>query len=147
MMETIECCFGHILRSLENRRDVEKTIVAHASDRAAMLRGRGLWAKRTSREACVRVPFVIRDPAGSKSRRDVPACLQDLTATIIDVTGPEPLSGVDGRTLRWLLERPGGWHGTAAFLALGPWAMATDGTVNLIATMDAGSAYYALQRN
>jgi len=95
----------------------EKTIVIFTSDHGWHLGEHGLWHKRSLFEECARVPLVVSTP-GMKTRGQTSAGvveLLDLFPTLCDLTGVPPLPGLQGKSLRPLLEDPRAKLHDAAF--------------------------------
>jgi arylsulfatase A-like enzyme len=112
MVEALDHGVGAVLEALQATGAEDDTIVVFTSDNGGE-RYSFLWPflgeKGDLLEGGIRVPFIVRWPAGIAAGQvsDVPVVTTDLTATILDLAGAS-LSGLDGRTLvPWLLNGAG----------------------------------------
>ncbi len=106
MVETVDEHYGRILDKLDMvGQDIDDWIVIYTSDHGEMLGQHGLWEKGRFYEASVRVPLIIRWPAGFDGGRicekNVNLC--DLFATICELSGLPVPEGLDSRSLVPLL--------------------------------------------
>ncbi len=132
MIETVDQWVGRYVALLEERGELERTIVVYASDHGEMLGDRRLWAKHVPFQPSVHVPLVLRGGDFSGGRRAQPAVtLLDLAATVLDTAGIEPPATVEGRSLRAILAE--GADRRTAFAGLGCWRLAFDGRFKLVA--------------
>jgi uncharacterized sulfatase len=108
---------GRVLEALDRLDRVEDTIVVFASDNGFHLGEHGIFGKNTLYEESARVPLVIAGPdvraPGTPTRRLVE--LVDLYPTLVDLCGLPPVAGLDGVSLRPLLEDPAARVKDAAF--------------------------------
>jgi len=108
---------GRVFAALARLGVAEKTIVIFTSDHGWHLGEHGLWHKRSLFEECARVPLLVSMP-GMKTRGQTSAGvveLLDLFPTLCDLTGVLPLPGLQGKSLRPLLEDPRAKLHDAAF--------------------------------
>ena len=101
---------GELLDALEETGQLDDTLVVYASDHGDHVGERGLWWKHTFFEESVRVPLVMRLPGTVASGTVVTdnVSLIDLSQTMLDVLGAEPIPDADGRSFRALLGGDGG---------------------------------------
>lgn len=133
MIENIDMWLGRLLDAVARRGELDNTLVVFTSDHGEMLGDHDLWMKRLPNQASVGVPLVI---AGPGVRRGVStgalASLIDLAATFVDYAGMTVPSGMDGRSLRPVLEGSSESHREFLLSGLDPWRCITDGRLKLI---------------
>ena len=98
---------GIVLKTLEDQKLADQTIVVFISDHGYHLGEHGLWQKMSLFENSTRVPLIIHDPRakanGQKCVRTVE--LVDLHATLADLCGLDAPK-TDGTSLKPLVEDP-----------------------------------------
>jgi len=96
---------GQVLAKLASLGLAEDTLVVYTADHGYHIGQHGRFEKHCGFDQALRVPLVIRHP-GTIRPRVVTALTGhvDLTATITDLCGLEPLPAAHGRTLHPLLE-------------------------------------------
>ena len=108
---------GRVLNELKRIRLTDNTIVVFWSDHGFHLGEHGLWCKTSNFELDARVPMIIAAPNakqyGSKSESLVE--LLDLYPTLVDLCGLEKPSGLEGASLRGVLDDPNTSVKQAAF--------------------------------
>jgi choline-sulfatase len=114
MVDTIDTYFGQLLERLESLgENLDEWIIVYTSDHGDMLGEHGIWEKNKFYEGSVRVPLIIRWPAGFEGGRTVSenVNLCDLFATLCDLAGLETPGGLDSRSLVPLLRgETAGWN-------------------------------------
>ncbi len=96
---------GMIVRTLEETRQLDKTIIIVTSDHGEMLGERGLWYKMNFFENSARVPLLMAGPDLAQREIDSICSLVDMLPTLLDVgvdsglTRPELAHPIDGRSL------------------------------------------------
>lgn len=100
---------GRLLDTLEKLDLDSNTIVIYVSDNGYFHGEHGLDTKRAAYEESMRIVFLIRDPSqaaqGARGRTPQEMVLNlDLAPTLLDYAGVEIPSGMQGRSLRPLLE-------------------------------------------
>lgn len=100
---------GRVLAALDASGQADNTIVILWGDHGWHLSDKGMWAKGTLFEAAVRAPLIIVDPrlkgtAGKSSRRIVQ--FVDIYPTLAELCGLPLPAGLDGVSLKTLLNRP-----------------------------------------
>ncbi len=99
---------GRILSALEQRGELEHTVVIFAGDNGYALGDRGMADKWYAYEEDLRVPLIIRDPRLPQERRgqtaDAMALNVDLAPTMLALAGVPAPAAMQGRSLQPLLE-------------------------------------------
>lgn len=90
---------GQLLEDLRLTGYDENTIVIFTSDHGDMLGERGMVQKRCFYEWSSRIPLLISMPGEGGARVTQPVSLLDLSATLIDMAGGDPLPGGDSYSL------------------------------------------------
>jgi arylsulfatase A-like enzyme len=104
-----DAMLGRMLDALDRSPNRDNTIVALWSDHGYHLGEKWHWHKQSLWQRATHVPLVISAPGITKagSRCDRPVGLVDLYPTLCELTGLKPPEGLDGVSLRPLLENPG----------------------------------------
>jgi iduronate 2-sulfatase len=107
---------GVIMRTLDELKLADKTIVVFMSDHGYHLGDHGLWQKMSLFENSTRVPLIIHDPRrpGEDRRCARTVELVDLHATLADLCGLD-VPKTDGTSLKPLLDDPDRAWDRAAF--------------------------------
>lgn len=103
----VDAQVGRLLDALEKNNLMDRTVIVFWSDHGYFIGEKGLWFKRKAFELSARVPLYIMAPGikgGVACKRTVE--LIDLFPTIVDYAGFEVPTGLDGVSLRPLLENP-----------------------------------------
>jgi arylsulfatase len=118
-MTLIDDQIGEILLALNERGELDDTVIALVSDHGEMNGDFGLLYKQNFLNPAVRVPFLIKAPgkaAGAISA--VPVELMDIGATLLDLAGAEPVKGSFAKSLVPVLDDPSLPHREAALSEL-----------------------------
>ncbi|MBA7620417.1 Ulvan-active sulfatase [subsurface metagenome] len=121
----IDTCVGILMSALKQAGRQNNTIVCLWGDHGMHLGEHFLWRKYTLFENAARVPFIIAAPGVAKSgppnpRRAGAVCyrpveLIDIYPTLVDLCGLRIPKGLEGISMRPLLEVPGRTWKKAAF--------------------------------
>jgi arylsulfatase len=100
---------GRILDALQERGQLENTLVLFTSDHGDMLGDHHLWRKSYAYEGSARIPMLMQWPARAEVRQTVakPVELRDALPTFLDAAGVAMPDGIDGRSL---LRTSGAWR-------------------------------------
>lgn len=98
---------GEVLKAVEERNELDNTIVALVSDHGEMNGDWGLIYKKNFLDGAVRIPFLLRVP-GVTSGAESSALVEliDLGATLIDLVGGHVPKASKARSVRPVLEDP-----------------------------------------
>jgi arylsulfatase A-like enzyme len=147
-IENIDRQVGRFIAAVEERGELDNTLVVYSSDHGEMLGDHNLWGKTTWREASAGIPLIA---AGPGVRAGVTtgalASLHDLSATFLDYASLPPLPAMDARSLRGVLEGKTDRHRDYVLSALGNWRMAFDGRHKLVLGTDLPEQLYDLQED
>lgn len=123
MVESMDTAIGRVVKALEERKLLERTVVIFTSDNGGHLPTTSNVPLRVGKGSCyeggTRVPLIVRWPgvtaAGSSS--DVPVITPDLYPTLLALTGVPGVAShrPDGVSLEPLLRQRGGLSREAIF--------------------------------
>lgn len=141
MIENIDAWLGQLLDAVEERGELENTLVVFSSDHGEMLGDHDLWMKRLPQQASVGIPLVVAGP-GVREGASTAALvsLMDLAATFLDFAGVETPGSMDSRSLRAVLDGSSDTHREFLMSGLDPWRCITDGRLKLIRGYAGGKA-------
>lgn len=99
---------GKVLDALERLKLADKTIVVFVGDHGYHLGEHGWWNKNTIFEYSARAPLIMALPDGRSAGKSTPAVVEflNLFPTLADLTGVKPPAGLQGVSMRPLLENP-----------------------------------------
>jgi len=107
MIEMIDQGVGRILATIDRLGATDDTIVVFTSDHGDMGGDHGLLLKGVMHfQGCVRAPLVVVDPARAPQRTHSLAASIDLPSTVLDLCGVDAYHGMQGTTLRPVLDDP-----------------------------------------
>jgi arylsulfatase len=105
MIENIDARIGDLLKTIEERGELDNTIVVYTSDHGDMLGDHDEWEKTSFYQPSVAVPLIIAGPGIRKGMTSAALVeLVDLPATFMDYGETAALPDADGLSLRPLLE-------------------------------------------
>ncbi|WP_262315499.1 arylsulfatase [Lacticaseibacillus parakribbianus] len=98
---------GRFLTALVETGEFDHTLIWFVSDHGDLLGEHGFFRKMLPYQGSIHVPSFLYDPghllAGTPHQIDAPVVLQDLFASLVDLTGGEPVA-TDGQSVRPLIE-------------------------------------------
>ena len=100
-VQSVDDSVGRVLDALDKAGLTSNTIVVYTSDQGFFLGDHGLFDKRFMYEESIRMPFLVRWPAGIKAgtRSDALALNIDFAPTFLDAAGLPASSEMQGRSL------------------------------------------------
>jgi N-acetylglucosamine-6-sulfatase len=105
---------GRLLAHLKQTGELDNTVIIYTSDQGFMLGEHDYIDKRWMYDESMRMPFLVRYPGFVKagSRSDALINNTDFAPTILDLTGSNPPSAMQGRTFVPVLRgaEPAGWR-------------------------------------
>jgi len=113
----VDAQIGRVLDELDRLGLRENTIVVFWSDHGYHLGEHGLWFKQSCYEESARVPLIIAPPSAKNAGKDCARNVEliDLYPTLADLAGIKPPKGLQGASLRPLLENPAAAWARPAF--------------------------------
>ncbi|MCP4961123.1 MAG: sulfatase-like hydrolase/transferase [Actinomycetia bacterium] len=145
MVSLIDQKIGELLDLLERRGELDNTLIVYAADHGEMLGDHGLMAKMNFYRSSVRIPLIIRPPAGvAPVVHDGPVQAFDAVATMLDAAGTD-LEGSSARSLMPLLDGEESHRDAAVSMirmrpTMPTWIAVTDGRHRLTFDADTGEA-------
>jgi arylsulfatase A-like enzyme len=113
-VQSVDDSVGRVLALLDRTGLARSTIVVYTSDQGFFLGDHGLFDKRFMYEESIRMPFLVRWPAGVKAgtRSDALALNIDFAPTFLEVAGLPVPSDMQGRSLLSVLRShtPADWR-------------------------------------
>jgi arylsulfatase A-like enzyme len=100
---------GRLLDELDRLELTDNTIIVFWGDHGWHLSEKGMWAKGTLFKVSACVPMIIVDPRQTKGAgKGSPRCVEfvDIYPTLTDICGIESPPGLEGVSLRSLLDDP-----------------------------------------
>ncbi len=96
---------GQLLAKLDELGIADNTVVIFCADHGELGGDHGLILKFASHhQGVIQVPFLIAAPGFDPSQTDSLACLLDIGQTVLDLAGEQPYIGMQGHSLRPVLQ-------------------------------------------
>ena len=103
-VDYVDDCIGGLIDGLRREGRLDNTYIVYTSDHGDMAGEHGLWWKRSYYEASARVPLLVTGPGITRRCDSSPVELVDLFPTFCDWAGVDAPEGLDGESLKSLLE-------------------------------------------
>ena len=133
MIENIDMWLGLYVDMLEEKGQLDNTIIVYSSDHGEMLGEHGRWGKGVPYRASVGVPLLLAGPGVRQGfQTGTPVSIMDLAATFLDYGGVDVPGEMDSRSLRPLLEGSTDQHREVVLSGLRDFRMAWDGRYKLV---------------
>jgi arylsulfatase A-like enzyme len=95
---------GRLLAELKARGMYDNTIFVFSSDQGLAMGSHGLMGKQNLYDAGMKVPLVISGPGVRQGETDALAYLLDVFPTVCELSGVKPPAGLDGQSLRPVID-------------------------------------------
>ena len=99
LVSSLDAQIGRIIDAIDSSRLSEDTIIIYTSDHGEMAGSHGIWQKQCFYEAAVKVPLIVRLPAGETDRVKQNVSLVDILPTLLDVADMDKPSDLPGESL------------------------------------------------
>jgi arylsulfatase A-like enzyme len=113
-VQSVDESVGRVLAWLDRAGLARNTFIVYTSDQGFFLGDHGLYDKRFMYEESIRMPFLVRWPAGIRpgTRSDAIGLNVDFAPTFLDVAGLPPSADMQGHSLLPLLRghTPADWR-------------------------------------
>lgn len=142
--EGIDEWIGRIIDAVEQRGELDNTLIIFASDHGEMLGDHGRYNKRVAYEGSVHVPLIITGPGVRQGAiSDALVELIDISATLLEAAGLPIPRDWDARSLLPVLSghAADGTHREVQQSALRDWRMFCDGRWKLVITDESRELY------
>lgn len=112
---------GRLLKNLEDKGELDNTVIVYTSDQGFFLGEHGWFDKRFMYEECQRMPLIVRYPKAIKAGSVSSAiCMNvDFAPTFLDLAGIDIPEDIQGESLKPILENegrtPDGWRKAAYY--------------------------------
>jgi arylsulfatase len=139
MLEHLDECLGRLISGVEERGELDNTLIVFGSDHGEMLGDHGQWQKQSPLQASIGVPLAVAGPGvAERNMCDDPATILDLHATFLDMAGAELSNDMDSRSMTRYLAGETDSPRDVVFSGLGAWRLAFDGRYKLVLGYDPG---------
>ncbi len=148
MVENIDRWVGIYLKKLQERGELDNTVVVFSSDHGEMLGDRDQWGKSKPFHPSASVPLVVAGPGVRQGETiDLPMTTLDFTATFLDYAGLDTPDEMDSRSFKSLLEGNTDVHREFVLSGLNEWRLAFDGQHKLIRYSEGETVLYDIGKD
>lgn len=107
MITHVDDVIGDVMKQVEQRGDLDNTIVVFAGDNGLALGQHGLFGKQSCYDHSIRVPLIFAGPGIPEDKRtDAFAYLLDIFPTLCDLTGCVIPTSVEGQSVVPAIQNP-----------------------------------------
>ena len=132
MIENIDTQIGRYIDLLEERGELDNTVIIFSSDHGEMLGDHNRWQKSIWYRGSVDVPLVVRGPAVGCHVSGALVGFHDIGATILDMAGAESLEGAHASSFKPVLIGESQIQRRVNKSALNDWRLVSDGRFKLV---------------
>jgi arylsulfatase A-like enzyme len=105
MITHLDDCLGRVLAVLEERGELEQTLIVFCGDNGLAVGQHGLMGKQNHYEHSIRVPLILSGPGIRAGQRvDTPVYLFDIFPSLCEHLGMKRPASVEGRSFAPLLK-------------------------------------------
>jgi len=103
---SVDDSVGRLYKFLEDRGELDNTLIIFTSDNGLLEGEHGMVDKRTGHEPSIRIPLVVRYPGLTEQGKVIPQITAtiDFAPTILDICGAQPLKKVHGHSWKRLAQ-------------------------------------------
>ena len=146
MIENIDRQVGRFVDLVQERGELDNTIIVYASDHGEMLGDHGRWGKSTWYTPSAGVPLIASGPGIQQGvEADALVSLHDLAATFVDYAQASFMPAMDAISLRPILKGESAAHRSHVVSGLDDWRMVFDGKYKLISQPDSFSILFDIE--
>jgi arylsulfatase len=136
-VEHLDQCLGRLVDWLDQRGELDNTIIVYSSDHGEMLGDYHQWQKLSPLQSSIGVPLIIAGPGVSQRDADAaPMTTVDLTASFLEWAGLTPGAELDSQSLVSYLGGHSDHHRDLVFSGLSGWRLVSDGRFKLVRGYD-----------
>ncbi|HPO90048.1 MAG TPA: sulfatase-like hydrolase/transferase [Victivallales bacterium] len=149
MIENIDRHIGRYMNLLQERNEIDNTLIVFSSDHGEMLGDHNLWGKSVPFHPSIRIPMILAGPSIPKNKKkNALVSLHDLTATFLDYAGIDKLlPESDSLSLRKVIEGKTEIHRNHIVSGLNNWICVFDGRYKLILQKKNSPVLYDLSKD
>lgn len=105
MITHLDACLGRVMKVLEDKGELEETLIVFTGDNGLAVGQHGLMGKQNHYEHSIRVPLIVSGPGVSKAARtDLPVYLLDIFPSLCEHLGFGIPSSVEGQSFAPVLK-------------------------------------------